>query len=149
MRNRPKAIPKAPVRAAEETKPARTTDDAPPPRERDRPRDRDRGPRPARPEARREEAPRDTAREMPRESVRETPREERGRRDYRGRDDRFRGDHSNDGPVVRGFGADVPAFMLLAKRGPLSAIMDDLPDEDEIIVDQHIVDTDKDEEIAA
>ncbi len=143
MRNRPKAIPKAPVRAAEETRPARGAEEAPAPRERvrERPRDRDRGARPARPDARRDEAPR--------EAPRDAPREERGRREYRGRDDRVRGDNNNDGPVVRGFGADVPAFMLLAKRGPLSAIMDEVPDEDEVINETNIVDTDKDEEIAA
>ncbi|MDD2796140.1 MAG: DEAD/DEAH box helicase [Acidocella sp.] len=31
----------------------------------------------------------------------------------------------NNGPSVRGFGADVPAFMLIRKRGPLTAILDE------------------------
>ncbi len=145
MRNRPKAIPKAPVRAAvEDAKPSRVADEAPAPRERerdrDRPRDRDRdrSPRPPRPDFRRDEAPR--------EAVREAPREERGRRDYRGRDDRGRGDNGGDGAAVRGFGPDVPAFMLIRKRGPLSAILDDVPGTDD---EDLIVETNKDEDIAA
>jgi superfamily II DNA/RNA helicase len=143
MRNRPKAIPKAPVRAAvEDAKPARVAEDAPAPRERDRDRprdrDRDRGPRPPRPDFRRDEAPR--------EAAREAPREERGRRDYRGRDDRGRGDNGGDGAAVRGFGPDVPAFMLIRKRGPLSAILDDVPGTDD---EDLIVETNKDEDIAA
>ncbi len=145
MRNRPKAIPKAPVRAAiEDAKPSRVADEAPAPRERerdrDRPRDRDRdrGPRPPRPDFRRDEAPR--------EAAREAPREERGRRDYRGRDDRSRGDNGGDGAAVRGFGPDVPAFMLIRKRGPLSAILDDVPGTDD---EDLIVETNKDEDIAA
>ncbi len=36
----------------------------------------------------------------------------------------------NNGPAVRGFGADIPAFMLIRKRGPLAAIID-LPVEDD------------------
>ena len=36
----------------------------------------------------------------------------------------------NNGPSVRGFGADVPAFMLIRKRGPLAAILDE-PNETE------------------
>ncbi len=40
----------------------------------------------------------------------------------------------NMGPSVRGFGADVPAFMLIRKRGPLSAILENAaPDDDEDI----------------
>jgi superfamily II DNA/RNA helicase len=131
MRNRPKPMPKAPTRAAEEVKPARVIEEAPRERERPRERDRERGPRPPRAEARREDvAP---------------PREERGRRDYRGRDERGRGE-SGDGATVRGFGADVPAFMLIRRRGPMSAMLEELPEtEDEDV----ILGTNKDEEIAA
>jgi len=31
----------------------------------------------------------------------------------------------NNGPSVRGFGTDVPAFMLIRKRGPLAAILEE------------------------
>jgi superfamily II DNA/RNA helicase len=32
--------------------------------------------------------------------------------------------YADHGPNVRGFGADIPAFMLIRKRGPLSAILE-------------------------
>ena len=73
---------------------------------------RDRGPKPAR-DQRWEEPQRD--------------REETRSRDR----DRDRGDRT-DGPQVRGFGTDVPAFMLIRRRGPLKAILDE-PVEDEIM----------------
>jgi superfamily II DNA/RNA helicase len=169
MRNRPKAMPKAPVRAAadEQPAPANMIEEAP-----TRERSRDRGARPARAEARRDapletkdaarvtkdaarvtkdaarvtrDAPARATRDAPARATEDAPpREERGRRDYRERD-RNRGDQ-NDGPSVRGFGADVPAFMLIAKRGPLSAIMDETPETDEGDLNH---DSKTDKEIAA
>jgi superfamily II DNA/RNA helicase len=80
---------------------------------------RERGPKPAR-DQRRDEPPRD--------------REDTRRRD-RDRDrDRDRGDR-NDGPPVRGFGNDVPAFMLLRRRGPLKAVLDEPVEEEDVTVD--------------
>ncbi len=41
----------------------------------------------------------------------------------------------NNGPSVRGFGADIPAFMLIRKRGPLTAI----PEEPNEAEDEDVV----------
>ena len=78
--------------------------------------------RPARREPRREEARRDEPR-------RESPRRDEPRRDERGRDEPRRERYRRDddlGPAVLGFGADVPAFMLVAARKrPIETIVDD------------------------
>jgi hypothetical protein len=61
---------------------------------------------------------------------RDRPDRERSERDRPGRD---RGDRYGDrdsGPSVLGFGSDVPAFMLLARRGPVKDIDLDESDED-------------------
>jgi superfamily II DNA/RNA helicase len=39
--------------------------------------------------------------------------------------------YADHGPNVRGFGADIPAFMLIRKRGPLSAILEQPSDIEE------------------
>ena len=87
--------------------------------------------RPARREPRREEARRDEPRrDEPRreETRRDEPRRDDSRRD-RGRDDNRRERYRRDddlGPSVLGFGADVPAFMLVAARKrPVETIVDD------------------------
>jgi superfamily II DNA/RNA helicase len=84
---------------------------------------RDRGPKAGR-DQRRDEPQRD--REEPRRRDRD-----RDRGDRNERSDRYdRGDR-NDGPQVRGFGSEVPAFMLIRRRGPLKAILDEpVVDED-------------------
>jgi superfamily II DNA/RNA helicase len=45
----------------------------------------------------------------------------------------------NNGPNVRGFGADIPAFMLIRKRGPLAEILEEPSEieEDDISHDNH------------
>ena len=75
---------------------------------------RERSPRPARPEHRRDEPRRDEPR-------REEPR----------REPRTVYATDNIGPSVRGFGADIPAFMLIRKRGPLSEILEQAVDFEE------------------
>ena len=83
--------------------------------------------RPARREPRREEARRDDPRRD--DSRRDGPRREERGRDERGRDDNRRERYRRDddlGPAVLGFGADVPAFMLVAARKrPVETIVDD------------------------
>jgi superfamily II DNA/RNA helicase len=73
------------------------------------------------------------------EPRREEPRDrEEPRRRDRDRDrDRDRGDRNErgDGPSVRGFGNDVPAFMLIRRRGPLKAILDEPIDEADVTLD--------------
>jgi len=92
---------------------------------RDRDRDRDRGARPAR----------DQRREEPQRDREETRHRERDRDRDRDRGDRGdRGDRT-DGPPVRGFGNDVPAFMLIRRRGPLKAILDEPVEEETVTVD--------------
>ncbi len=102
-RGRGKTAAKAPARPAKakEEEPARE-------------RSRERSARPPRAEHRREEhvAPRS---EEPR---RRDPRPEH-------REPRTIYASDNNGPAVRGFGNDIPAFMLIRKRGPLSAIMEE------------------------
>jgi superfamily II DNA/RNA helicase len=94
------------------SRPARAAEDAPPPRERERERDRERTPRPPRrDEPRREARPEATA----------EPR----------REPRTVYATDNLGPAIRGFGADIPAFMLIRKRGPLSAILEEPVDYEE------------------
>jgi superfamily II DNA/RNA helicase len=94
------------------SRPARAAEDAPPPRERERDRDRERTPRPPRrDEPRREARPEATA----------EPR----------REPRTVYATDNLGPAIRGFGADIPAFMLIRKRGPLSAILEEPVDYEE------------------
>ena len=58
----------------------------------------------------------------------ETPRAEAPRFEDRPRRDRDRGywqDRGGDGPAVRGFGGDIPAFMYIRRRGPVSAIAEE------------------------
>ncbi len=88
----------------------------------------ERAPRPPREEPRRDE---------PR---REEPRRERERRPEP------RTIYADTGATVRGFGADVPAFMLIRKRGPLAAILDE---PNEIEEDDIFNEPNGDEEIAA
>ncbi len=72
------------------------------------------------------EAPRDRApRERPR---REEPRREEPCEQAPRREPRTVYASDNFGPNVRGFGADVPAFMLIRKRGPLSAAFEASPE---------------------
>jgi superfamily II DNA/RNA helicase len=67
----------------------------------------------------RAEAPRE--RERPR---RDEPRRDEPRREREPRE-RDRGERSEHGPSVRGFGADVPAFMLIRRRGGAQHMADD------------------------
>jgi superfamily II DNA/RNA helicase len=83
---------------------------------------RDRGAKPAR-DQRRDEPPRD------REDTRRRDRDRDRDRDRNDRGDR------NDGPPVRGFGNEIPAFMLIRRRGPLKAILDQPVDEEDVTVD--------------
>jgi len=74
------------------------------------------------------EAPRERERprrEEPRreETRREEPRREREPRERDRGHDRDRGDHG--GASVRGFGADVPAFMMIRRRGPVQQLPED------------------------
>nr|WP_284257192.1 DEAD/DEAH box helicase [Acidocella aquatica] len=105
---RGKPAAKAPARPAKA--PAKAKEEEPA-REREREPARERTPRPPRGEPRREE---------PAARV-EEPRRREPRTIYAS---------DNNGPSVRGFGADVPAFMLIRKRGPLAAILDE-PNETE------------------
>jgi superfamily II DNA/RNA helicase len=85
---------------------------------------RERSPRPPRLEHRREEPRREDARRE--EARREEPRREEPRREPR---TVYATD--NIGPSVRGFGNDIPAFMLIRKRGPLSEILEQQVDFEE------------------
>jgi superfamily II DNA/RNA helicase len=80
-----------------------------------------------------QEESRDRAAKPARDQRRDEPPRDREETRHRERD-RDRGDRGdrNDGPPVRGFGNDVPAFMLIRRRGPLKAILDE-PVEDEIV----------------
>jgi superfamily II DNA/RNA helicase len=81
----------------------------------------DRAAKPARDQRRDEPPQRDREETRHRERDRDRDRGERGDRGDRG-----------DGPPVRGFGNDVPAFMLIRRRGPLKAILDE-PVEEETV----------------
>ena len=72
---------------------------------------------PRRNEPRRDEPRRD-------DRPRDEPRRDEPRRDDRPRDDRQRRGRRDDdlGPSVRGFGDDVPAFMLIPARAPRHAV---------------------------
>jgi superfamily II DNA/RNA helicase len=71
-----------------------------------------------------EQAPAETRERSPRPPRREERvREERPREEAR-REPRTVYATDNHGPSVRGFGNDVPAFMMIRKRGPLSAILE-------------------------
>jgi superfamily II DNA/RNA helicase len=63
-----------------------------------------------------------------RERDRERPRRDEPRREREPRE-RDRGERSDrggeHGPSVRGFGSDVPAFMLIRRRGPAQAVAED------------------------
>jgi len=110
-----------------------------------REREHERGPRPPRVEQKREEKPRDEVRRD--EPRREAPVREREPRGETGRfEHRPRTNYGDNGPPVRGFGAEVPAFMLIRKRGPLSAILEEpVAYEDEDVAPE----ANGDEEIAA
>jgi superfamily II DNA/RNA helicase len=144
-RGRGKPAGKAPMRPARD-EPRRdrgAADREEPRRDRDEPR-RDRGPadrgpaeRPARP------ARDNVAADRPAERSARPPREASAREDYRRRE---RGQPDLGGNVV-GFGADIPAFMLIRRRGPMTALPD-LPSE---VEDDDVTpeDADKNAEIAA
>jgi superfamily II DNA/RNA helicase len=59
------------------------------------------------------------------ETREETPFVPPAREDSRRRDYRENRAGQDNGPNVVGFGAEIPAFMLIRKRGPLSAIIDE------------------------
>ncbi len=104
--------------------------EAPRPERAARPAREDRASQAARPQ--REERPARPLREArPQEAKRDepAPREERG--EYRRRD---RDRASDLGPNVVGFGGDVPAFMLIRKRGPLAALAEqEAPEDDDLV----------------
>jgi superfamily II DNA/RNA helicase len=137
-RGRSKPVAKAPARAAkpQEDEPRAAESRAAEPRQaRAKAAPKDRAPR------RSEEprAPRDDATRFPRdeaksdEPIAEAPKRE----EYRRRDNRYPDRNQDSGPNVIGFGADVPAFMLIRKRPAKSdepeifnEIEEDLPDEE-------------------
>ena len=87
---------------------------------------RDRGPRPPRPEHRRDEPAPRTEEPRRRDQRPDTRSEPRGEsRNERPREPRTVYASDNNGPSVRGFGNEIPAFMLIRKRGPLSAILEE------------------------
>jgi superfamily II DNA/RNA helicase len=119
---------RVPVRAAEDVPAER----APRPERAARP---ERAPRPERSRDRTRAEPRAEEAaipEAPREAYvrrdrdRDRPPRDRGERNDRG--DRY-GDRDN-GPSVLGFGSDVPAFMLIRKRGPVKDVEIEETDED-------------------
>jgi superfamily II DNA/RNA helicase len=123
--SRAKPVAKAPVR------PVKTQEEEPA-REPARERDRDRAPRPPRDNRRDSRpAPRAEARPESRGESRSEPRTVYA--------------SDNHGPSVRGFGADIPAFMLLRRRGPLSAILEEPNDVEE----DDVIDTPETGDIAA
>jgi superfamily II DNA/RNA helicase len=114
---------RAPARVVD-SEPAERPEHAPRPERAARP---ERGSRPARSRDRapkiEERAEEPVIAEAPRREPyvrrdRDRPQRDRGERNDRG--DRY-GDRDNR-PAVLGFGADVPAFMLLAKRGPVKDV---------------------------
>jgi superfamily II DNA/RNA helicase len=107
-RGRGKPVAKAP------TRPAKSAEDAPA---------RERTPRPPRAEHRRDEAAAPRTEEPRRRDPRPDSRGES--RNERSREPRTVYASDNNGPAVRGFGNEIPAFMLIRKRGPLSAILDE------------------------
>jgi superfamily II DNA/RNA helicase len=90
---------------------------------------RDRAAKPAR-EPRRDEPRREEPRREEHRD-REDPRRRERERD-RDRGDRNERNDRGDGPSVRGFGNDVPAFMLIRRRGPLKAILDEPVEDDDV-----------------
>lgn len=114
-RGRGKPPAKAPARA-----PKVEAEEPPPRRE-----------RPARP-PRAEQAPKQPRAEQHREEPRREPRPE-------SREPRTVYATDNNGPAVRGFGPDIPAFMLIRKRGPLAEILDEPSDveEDDVTSENH------------
>jgi superfamily II DNA/RNA helicase len=92
--------------------------------------------KPARPERKAEEPARERSPRPPRrEDARPEPRRDEPRREEPRREPRTVYATDNIGPSVRGFGADIPAFMLIRKRGPLSEILEQPVDfeEDEFV----------------
>jgi superfamily II DNA/RNA helicase len=83
-----------------------------------------------RPERTRPERARNERRPARQEEARrdETPREAPSERapEYRRRESRFAA--SDLGPNVTGFGAEIPAFMLIRKRGPMTQLLDEPAD---------------------
>jgi len=119
--------------------------------------------KPAEEEPRRERAARPPRVEPKREepAAREpvVAREEYKRREprYPARDDRpersdrtERGDRGSDlGPSVVGFGKDVPAFMLIRKRGPLSQVLEMEDSDDDVTNEEMTQTTSNDADMAA
>ena len=105
---------KVQVRAEPSARPARDSGRDP---RRDQPRDSVREPARAMPQEAARDAPRDRQAEPAEDGSRDyaRPREWKDRRD-RGRD-RYRRD-DDLGPSIQGFGADIPAFMLIPTRRP-------------------------------
>jgi superfamily II DNA/RNA helicase len=143
-RGRGKPVAKAP-------RPAPRGEAAAPPRERERGRDGER-------ERARDGSERERARDGgERERARDGGERERARAEPR-REAPARGEPrapreprtvyatDNTGPAVRGFGTDIPAFMLIRKRGPLSAILEEPVESDE---DDVINEPNGDEDMAA
>ncbi len=135
-RDQARAREPAPVRddePAERPAPEHTPRERP---ERERPERAARAERSPRPERSRERAPK--VEERAEEAVAEAPRREpyvrrdrereRPSRDRNDRGDRY-GDRDN-GPSVLGFGNDVPAFMLIRKRGPVKDVEIEESDDD-------------------
>jgi superfamily II DNA/RNA helicase len=126
-RGRAKPVAKAPTRAPKAA--AATGEDAPPARERT-PRPprgehaRGEHARGERAEHRREEPAAARAEEQPRRRD-SRPESRNDSRNEQPREPRTVYASDNNGPAVRGFGNDIPAFMLIRKRGPLSAILDE------------------------
>ncbi|OYV36902.1 MAG: DNA helicase [Rhodospirillales bacterium 20-64-7] len=80
----------------------------------------------AKEQAPKEQAPKErTPRERPERAERSRDRPERDRERGRTEHSREPRGAEQDRNTVRGFGPDVPAFMLIRKRGPLSAILED------------------------
>ncbi|OYV25134.1 MAG: hypothetical protein B7X08_06800, partial [Acidocella sp. 20-63-7] len=93
------------------------------------------------------EQARETSREQPRERERtpRPPRAEPRREEIVPRREPRTYYASDNGPNVRGFGNDIPAFMLIRRRGPQSAILDDHGLEEDVAV----IEAPGDEEAAA
>ncbi len=121
--------------------------------------------KPAEEETRRERAPRpERAARPPRAEVkREEPvpvaRESAPREDYKRREPRYpeRGERADrgernyrdadNGPSVIGFGKEIPAFMLIRKRGNFTPLETDEPDDD--VTHEEITPTNNDADMAA
>jgi superfamily II DNA/RNA helicase len=100
----------------------------PPSRERGRDKPREAKPQEAKPQDAKERAPKEVAKveRAPRaETPRERPRREETRREEPRRERDERHERGDQGGGVRGFGGEVPAFMMIRRRGPMPQIADD------------------------